>query len=68
MPTLVVQCGDDKDRRWLATKGPGHTNRLTKLVSEAFHFEDETVANLYAKIWTDGETTCRAVELENDKR
>lgn len=57
----VVECTVDGKPKWLATKGPGDTNYLATTIEKAFVFEDETVANLYSKIWSTDTTACRIV-------
>lgn len=57
----VVECKTPDGKKWLATKGSGKTNYLTPDIEKAFLFEDETVASLYASIWSDGGTPCKVV-------
>ncbi len=61
-PEFLVQGEVDGSPRWLATKGPGKTNHLTKLKDEAFVFEERAVAELYAKIWAEAASNVRVVE------
>ena len=65
----VVQCDEKGKPKWLATKGPGSTNYVTAKLADAFRFEEEGVAELYASIWS-GETSepFRVVKLEPAKR